>query len=55
MVINKVNEEAQCFHHENRNGTPNPAAEIPLTETKWDLNSRDRPPGTLRKVHIGRT
>lgn len=32
LVINKANEEVQCLHQENPNGTPNPAGAIPLTE-----------------------
>ena len=32
LAINKANEEAQCLHQENPNGTPHPARAIPLTE-----------------------
>ena len=32
LVINKANEEAQCFHQENPNGNPNLAGAIPLTK-----------------------
>ena len=41
LVINKANEEAQCLHQENSNGTLNPAGTIPLLEPNWDPNNGD--------------
>ena len=39
LVINKANEEAQCLHQENPNGTPKPiAGAIPFTGPDWNPN-----------------
>lgn len=38
LVINKANDEAQCLHQENYNGTLNKAGAILLTEPDWDTN-----------------
>ena len=40
LVINKANEEAQCLHQENLNGTPNQVVAIPLKEPDWNPNAR---------------
>ena len=41
LVINKANEEDQCFHQEYPNGTLNPAWAIPLTEPDLDPSGGD--------------